>query len=62
MYSAFNSGVQNNEWRLEGNELDRRFKLIFAGEVGYATPKASKTFGCLRAGKGFLALVAKAPG
>lgn len=56
------SGVQNNEWRLEGNELDRRFKLIFAGEVGYATLKASKAFGCLRVGKEFLALAAKAPG
>ena len=57
------SCIGDDGWRLEGQELDRRFKLVFAGgDTGYAALRANKAFGCLRVGGEFRPMLAKAAG
>jgi hypothetical protein len=46
------SGIAEEGWSLEGEELDRRFKIRFKGEVGYATLRARKAYGTIRCGDG----------
>ena len=56
------SGVLDSDWALEGDVLDRRFKIQFKGESMYAALRAKKAFGAIRGSDGsFRPLSARTP-
>ena len=55
------SNISEQDWTLEGSELDRRFKIRFRGEAGYAAIRAKQAFGTIRGPDGFRPLSACTP-